>query len=99
MCSVGRVIADPGVNGPPLQTFFVMERELDSTYPKLHVREGTTRRLLEKENRFFCARCFSKKLSLSWGKAKTMRPHSERGNCLSKLLCSLAPRKHTAKRY
>ena len=35
----------------------------------------------------------------SCGKAKTMRPHNERGNCLSKLLCSLAPRKPTAKRY
>src|SRR5690625_4933559 len=66
---------------------------------KHHVSEGNTRRLLEKENRFYCVRCVSKKLSLSCGKAKTMRPHSERGNCLSKLLCSLAPRKHTAKRY
>src|SRR5699024_7792650 len=66
---------------------------------KHHVSDGNTRRLLEKENRFFCVRCFSKKLSLSCGEAKTMRPHSERGNYLSKLPCSLAPRKHTAKRY
>src|SRR5699024_4504115 len=44
-------VPDPGVNGPPLQT----------------TNEGNTRRLLEKENRFFCVRCISKKLSLSCG--------------------------------
>src|SRR5699024_11699222 len=32
---------------------------------KHHISEGNTRKLLEKENRFFCVRCFSKKLSLS----------------------------------
>src|SRR5690625_143452 len=75
------------------------ECKLYSTDAKHHVSEGNRRRLLEKENRFFCVRCFSKKPSLSCGKAKTMRPHSERGYYLSKLLCSLAPRKHAAKRY
>ena len=90
-----------GVNGPPLQTTIVIVKAnytvlLPNT---MLASEGNARRLLEKENRFFCVRFFSKKLSLSSGKAKTMRPHSERGNYLSKLLCSLAPRKHTAKRY
>src|SRR5699024_471094 len=49
------------------------ESELYTTVAKRHVSEGNTRRLLEKVNRFFCVRCFSKKLSLSCGKAKTMR--------------------------
>ena len=65
---------------------------LYSTVAKYHVSEGNTWRLLEKESRFFCVRCISKKLFLSCRKAKTMRPHSERGHYLSKLLCSLAPR-------
>src|SRR5699024_406279 len=37
--------------------------DLYSTVAKQHVSEGNIRRLLEKENRFFCVRCFSKKLS------------------------------------
>src|SRR5699024_12174350 len=35
---------------------------------KCNTSGGNTRRLLEKEKRFFCVRCFSKKLSLSWGR-------------------------------
>ena len=50
--------------------------QLYSFVSKLHVSEGKTRRLLEKENRFFCVRCISKKPYLSCGKAKTMRPRS-----------------------
>src|SRR5690625_1994507 len=53
--------------------------------------ERNTRRLLEKVNRFFYVRCFSKKLSLSCGKAKTMRPHSERSLRVRRLIAS--PRK------
>src|SRR5699024_7731107 len=37
--------------------------DLYSTVAKQHVSEGNIRRLLEKEHRFFCVRCFSKKLS------------------------------------
>src|SRR5690625_2218148 len=55
---------------------------------KHHVSEGNTRRLLEKENRFFCVRCISKKLSLSCGKAKTMRPRSERSLRVKRLIAS-----------
>src|SRR5690625_1268697 len=43
--------------------------------------EGNTRRLLEKENRFFCVRCISKKLSLScWnsGQSETSPNDSSR---------------------
>src|SRR5690625_2658242 len=67
------------------------EIELYSTVAKYYVSEGNTRRLLEKENRFFCVRCFSKKLFLSCGKAKTMRPHSERSLRVRRLIAS--PRK------
>src|SRR5699024_2829948 len=35
---------------------------------KCNTSGGNTRRLLEKEKRFFCVRCFSKKLSLSTGR-------------------------------
>src|SRR5699024_2864840 len=62
-----------------------------SIVAEYHVSEGNTRRLLEKENHFFCVRCFSKKLSLSCGKAKTMRPHSERSLRVRRLIAS--PRK------
>src|SRR5690625_2351208 len=67
------------------------ESELYSTVAKHHVSEGNTRRLLEKEKRFFCVRCISQKLSLSCGKAKTMRPHSERSLRVRRLIAS--PRK------
>src|SRR5690625_3889071 len=43
------------------------ESELYNTVAKFHVSEGNTRRLLEKEKRFFCVRCISKKHSLSCG--------------------------------
>jgi len=88
-----------GVNGPPLQTTIIMVKASCKYCCQTPFSEGNTRRLLEKEYRFFCVRCISKKLSLSCGKTKTMRPHSERGYYLSKLLCSLAPRKHSAKLY
>src|SRR5699024_2696347 len=35
---------------------------------KCNTSGGNTRRLLEKEKRFISVRCFSKKLSLSWGR-------------------------------
>jgi len=35
------------------------ESELYTTVAKRHVSEGNTRRLLEKETRFFCVRCTS----------------------------------------
>src|SRR5690625_963314 len=35
------------------------ESELYTTVAKRHVSEGNTRRLLEKETRFFCVRCIS----------------------------------------
>src|SRR5690625_4575102 len=40
------------------------ESELYSTVAKHHVSEGNTRRLLEKEKRFFCVRCISQKAFL-----------------------------------
>src|SRR5699024_5914066 len=45
-----------GVNGHPLQTTIIIVK---ASYTKHHVSEGNTRRLLEKENRFFCVRCIS----------------------------------------
>src|SRR5699024_9452240 len=39
-----------------------------SVISKRYTSNPYTRRLLEKENRFFCVRCFSKKLSLSCGR-------------------------------
>src|SRR5690625_2262914 len=68
-----------------------VEVGLDSIVAKHYVSEGNTRRLLEKENHFFCVRCFSKKLFLSYGKAKTMRPRSECSLRVRRLIAS--PRK------
>src|SRR5690625_142945 len=72
-----------------VQRSFLITKKLMISKPDTS--EGNTRRLLEKENRFFCVRCFSKKLSLSCGKAKTMKPHSGRSLRVRRLIAS--PRK------
>ena len=43
------------------------DSELYTSVPRHQVSEGNIRGLLEKENRFFCVRCISKKLSWSCG--------------------------------
>jgi len=88
-----------GVNGPPLQTtIIIVKASYTVLLPNIILAKEIPEDSLKKKTRYFCVRCISKKPSLSCGKAKTMRPHSERGHYLSKLLCSLAPRKHAAKR-
>src|SRR5699024_11078698 len=89
-----------GVNGPPLQaTIIIVKASNTVLLPNIILSKEIHEVSLKKKIRFFCVRCISKKPSLSCGKAKTMRPHSERGYYLRKLLCSLAPRKHSAKLY
>src|SRR5690625_3336340 len=91
------LFAKNGFSRPSLEQFcgvfryVLFPQESTVLRSKHHVSEGNTRRLLEKENRFFCVRCTSKKLSLSCGKAKTMRPHSKRFLRTRRLIAS--PRK------
>src|SRR5699024_8983183 len=59
MFSVGRVIADPGVNGPSLQTTIVIAK---ARYTELLPNTMLAKEIHEDSS----------------GKAKTMRPHSER---------------------
>src|SRR5690625_1167133 len=92
MFSVGRAVRSPrSQRSSAPNNHRNSESEIYRTVAKHHVSEGNTRRLLEKENRFFCVRCISKKLSLSCGKAKTMRPHSELSLRVRRLIAS--PRK------
>src|SRR5699024_1859243 len=95
MFSVGRVIADPGVTALLIRTGKAIYGRIlchliqlkNCVIGKCYTSSPYTRRLLEKENRFFCVRCFSKKLSLSCGsKGLDETPQCEaRGGSLAAL--------------
>src|SRR5699024_8310497 len=81
-----------GVNGPPLQTIIVIVKSyytvlLPNTMLAKEIHEDS----LKKKTAFSACDVFSKKLSLSCGKAKTMRPHSECSLRVRRLIAS--PRK------
>src|SRR5690625_2010317 len=100
MFSVGRAVRSPrSQRSSAPNNHRNSESEIYRTVAKHHVSEGNTRRLLEKENLVFCVRCISKKLSLSCGKAKTMRPHSERSLRVRRHIASPRKRSVFPERY